>query len=97
MKTALILIAGFAIGTAAIAQDAPTSTVPAGPESQAVPPAPAEVPAADAPPPAPATTALPAEPSTGLPAPTTADMSTYPRCSAGQTDKCVQREGRSRR
>jgi hypothetical protein len=100
MKTKLILLASFAIGTAAFAQDtapvappAPASaTAPAGPETTA--PAPSEAAA-----PAPTTTdtsATVADTTAPVAALEATDTANYPVCSRSVTDKCVQSHERHR-
>ncbi len=95
MKTKLILLASFAIGTAAIAQDTapvappPPSTMPATPDATA--PATAATPA-----PTTDNTSATVDTTAAAPAaPAAVDTSNYPACSASVTDKCVQ-HGRSR-
>jgi hypothetical protein len=94
MKTKLILLASFAIGTAAFAQE----TAPVAPPAPATEAAPA-VTATDAATPAPTTTdtsaTVDAAASAAAPAPAT-DTSNYPVCSRSVTDKCVQAHERHR-
>jgi hypothetical protein len=105
MKKTLLILAGLTLGTAAIAQDVPSqpaadpaASAPADtPNSSAVPDGPTG--SAMTPPPAPdaamttqsGTDASAGASSAAMPTPTTADMSSYPRCARGVTDKCVQR------
>jgi len=106
VKKSLILIAGLAIGTAAIGQNA-QSPAPAVPDSavttttttesatDAPATAPAPLNAGDANRATPAESTVPAEPratfASPLPNTTNADPASYPRCSRTVTDKCTQR------
>jgi hypothetical protein len=93
MKTKLILLASFAIGTAAFAQE--TAPVAPAPAAEAAP----AVTATDAATPAPTTTDTSATVDTtaAVTAPAEAtDTSNYPVCSRSVTDKCVQAHERHR-
>ena len=103
MKTKFILLASFALGTAAIAQDAaPMQSAPPAASDVSPAPAPSATPdaATQATPPAPtdsnasAPVSDAATPSAGA---ATADASTYPACSRGVADKCVQSHARHSR
>lgn len=100
MKTKLILLASFALGTGAIAQDtAPVAppapaTMPATPDATAPMPAAASTDATPAP--TSDNTSATVDTTAAAPAaPAAVDTSNYPPCSASVTDKCVQ-HGRSR-
>jgi hypothetical protein len=95
MKTKLILLASFAIGTAAIAQEATPPATNAAPVAAA--PAPDATPAAPAAGEAAPASAPLATDGNAQSVTESADASAYPPCSRGVVDKCVQTHERRAR